>query len=271
LPPQGQKAFSPAREPGAGTCGIQRSSTHAPPDGGAFREGVIHTMFFDPTFILLIPALVFAMWAQWRVQSTYQKMSRVRAANGMTGREMARAIMTRNGITDVGVEEVGGMLSDHYDPRVKKVRLSANSYEGDSLASIAVAAHEVGHVLQHATGYAPLMVRSAIAPAAGFASGAAFPLFLIGLFFRSSLSLFLMDLGILLFAGALVFQLVTLPVEFNASKRALAQLTETGSIAPQEVAGAKKVLDAAALTYVAAAAVSALQLLRLLLIRDNRR
>jgi Zn-dependent membrane protease YugP len=271
LPPQGRKAVSPAREPGAGTCGIQYSSTHAPPDGGAFREGVIHTMFFDSTIILVFPALILAMWAQWRVQSTYQKMSRVRAANGMTGREMARAIMTRNGISDVEIEEVGGVLSDHYDPRAKKVRLSTNNYRGDSLASIAVAAHEVGHVMQHASGYAPLVVRSAIAPVAGFASGAAFPLFFIGLFFRSSLSLFFMDLGILLFSGALLFQLVTLPVEFNASKRALVQLTETGSIAPQEMAGAKKVLDAAALTYVAAAAMAALQLVRLLLIRDSRR
>ncbi|HVP14420.1 MAG TPA: zinc metallopeptidase [Terriglobales bacterium] len=226
---------------------------------------------YDPTFVLLIPAFILAMWAQWRVQSTYQKMSRVRAANGMTGRDMARAIMQRNGISDVGIEEIGGVLSDHYDPRTKKVRLSPGNYEGDSLASIAVAAHEVGHVLQHATGYAPLMARSAIAPAAGFASGAALPLFLIGLIFRSSLSFFLMDLGILLFAAALLFQLITLPVEFNASKRALAQLTETGSIAPDEVAGAKKVLDAAALTYVASAGVAALQLLRLLLLRNSRR
>ena len=228
-------------------------------------------MGFDPTFALLIPGIILAVWAQWRVQSTYQKMSRVRAANGMTGLEMARTIMTRNGISDVGVEEVGGVLSDHYDPRVKKVRLSALNYEGDSLASIAVAAHEVGHVLQHATGYAPLAMRSAIAPVAGFASMVAFPLFLVGLIFRSGMSLFLMDLGILFFSASLLFQLVTLPVEFDASKRALAQLTETGLIAPQEVKGAKKVLDAAALTYVAAAAVAALEVLRLVLLRNSRR
>ncbi len=231
----------------------------------------------DPTFILIVPALIFALWAQSRVQSTYQKLSRVRAANGMTGREMALAIMRRNGISDVGVEEVGGVLSDHYDPRVKKVRLSAENYEGGSLASIAVAAHEVGHVLQHARGYAPLLVRSAIAPAAGFASNLAFPLFFIGLFVSyaahgiSPTARFLMDAGILLFCGALFFQLVTLPGEFDASRRALAQLTETGAIAPQEVAGAKKVLDAAALTYVAAAAMAALQLLRLVLLRNSRR
>jgi hypothetical protein len=232
---------------------------------------------FDPTFVLLVPAMIFAFWAQSRVQGTYAKMSRVRAANGMTGREMALAIMRRNGISDVGVEEVGGVLSDHYDPRVKKVRLSAENYEGGSLASIAVAAHEVGHVLQHAKGYAPLMVRSAIAPAAGFATNLAFPLFIIGLFVSyaahgiSPTARFFMDAGIVLFSGALLFQLITLPVEFDASRRALAQLTETGSIAPQEVAGAKKVLDAAALTYVAAAAMAALQLLRLVLIRNSRR
>ena len=241
---------------------------------GVTDEGANEKMFFwgfDPTIIVLVPAMIFAFWAQWKVRSTYQKMSRVRAANGMTGRDMARTIMTRNGISDVGIEEVDGVLTDHYDPRVKKVRLSVNNFEGDSLASIAVAAHEVGHVMQHASGYAPLAIRSAIAPVAGFASTLAFPLFLIGLFFRSSMSLFLMDLGILFFSGAVFFQLVTLPVEFNASKRALAQLTETGAIAPQEVAGAKQVLDAAALTYVAAAAMAALQLLRLVLIRNSRR
>jgi len=230
-------------------------------------------MMFDPTFLLLIPTMIFAFWAQWKVQHTYQQMSRVRAANGMTGREMARSIMVRNGVSDVGIEEVEGVLSDHYDPRVRKVRLSTNNYGGDSLASIAVAAHEVGHVLQHSTGYAPLRLRSAIAPVAGFASGAAFPLFFIGLFFfrGGPIAGFLMDLGILFFAGAVVFHLITLPVEFDASRRALAQLSETGAIAPQEVAGAKKVLDAAALTYVAAAAMAAVQLLRLVLLRNSRR
>jgi len=228
---------------------------------------------FDPTFILLIPAMIFAFWAQWKVQSTYKRMSQVRAANGMTGRQMASTIMARNGISDVGIEEIGGVLSDHYDPRVKKVRLSAMNYEGDSLASIAVAAHEVGHVLQHSTGYAPLAFRSAFAPVASFGSAAAMPLFIVGLFFfrGSPFSGVLMDLGILFFSGAVLFQLVTLPVEFDASKRALAQLTETGSIATQEVEGAKRVLDAAALTYVAAAAMAALQLLRLVLLRNSRR
>jgi hypothetical protein len=225
----------------------------------------------DPTYMILIPALIFAMWAQWKVQHTYQKFSRVRAANGRTGREMALAIMTRNGVSDVAVEEVGGMLSDHYDPRVKKVRLSRAIYEGDSISSIAVAAHEVGHVLQHAQGYVPLAIRSAVAPVAQFGSLAAFPLFFIGAFFvRGVAGGWLIDLGIMLFTGAVLFQLVTLPVEFNASKRALAQLTESGAVMPQEVAQAKQVLDAAALTYVAAAAMAALQLLRMILIRNSR-
>ena len=230
-------------------------------------------LFWDPTYLLVLPALFFAFWAQWKVQSTYQKYSQVRAANGRTGREMALAIMNRNGVTDVAVEEVGGVLSDHYDPRVKRVRLSQVNYEGDSIASIAVAAHEVGHVLQHQQGYAPLAIRSAVAPVAQIGTLAAFPLFFIGIFFfrgHGPVAGFLMDLGIWFFTAAVAFQFVTLPVEFDASKRALAQLTETGAVMPEEVAGAKKVLDAAALTYVAAAAMAALQLVRLLLIRNSR-
>jgi Zn-dependent membrane protease YugP len=227
---------------------------------------------FDPTWALLIPAMIFAFWAQWRVQHTYQKWAQVRAANGMTGRQMAQAIMQRNGVTDVSVEPVDGMLSDHYDPRTRKVSLSGPIYQGDSISSIAVAAHEVGHVLQHAQGYPMLAMRSAMAPVVGFASTAAFPLFFIGLFFRiPGVSPILMDVGILFFAAAVLFHLITLPVEFDASKRALAQLTESGAVMPQEVAGAKQVLDAAALTYVAAAAMAALQLLRLVLLRNSRR
>jgi len=229
--------------------------------------------FFDPTFILLLPAMAFAMWAQWKVQSTFAEYSRVRASNGLTGRDMARQIMMRNGVSDVQVEAVDGMLSDHYDPRSRTVRLSSPNFAGDSISSIAVAAHEVGHVLQHQQGYMPLQLRSGIAPVVGIASTAAMPLFLIGLFIgpRMPFSGLLMDLGVVFFAGAVLFHLVTLPVEFDASKRALAELTSTGAVLPQEVAGAKKVLDAAALTYVAAAAMAALQLLRLLVLRENRR
>lgn len=227
--------------------------------------------FFDPTYLLLIPAMIFAMWAQWKVQHTYAQFSRVRAANGLTGRDMAVAIMNRNGVHDVRVEEVAGVLSDHFDPRAKVVRLSSQNYREPSLAAIAVGAHEVGHVLQHARGYVPLGLRSAVAPVAGFGSMLAFPLFFIGLIFGGGAAKWLMDLGILLFSGAVLFHLVTLPVEFDASKRALQELTSSGSIAPEEVAGAKKVLDAAALTYLAAAAMAALQLMRLVMIRNSRR
>jgi uncharacterized protein len=226
--------------------------------------------FGDPTFLLLIPALILSFWAQWKVQNTYRRLSRVPASGGRTGREVALAILNRNGLSDIGVEPVAGVLSDHYDPRVRRVRLSEMNYAGDSVAAIAVSAHEIGHVLQHAEGYAPMQVRSAIVPVVNVASMAAFPVFLIGMFFHSGMSVFLMDLGILLFSATLIFHLVTLPVEFNASKRALVQLTEMGTVGPEEVRGAKQVLDAAALTYVAAAAMSALQILRLLLIRNSR-
>lgn len=228
--------------------------------------------FFDPTMLIAIPGLIFAMWAQWKVQHTYQKYSQVPAANGMTGRAMAQSIMTRNGVADVAIEETQGVLSDHYDPRVKKVRLSPHNYREASVASIAVAAHEVGHVLQHAQGYVPLQIRSAIAPVASIGSMAAFPLFFIGFIFGNGSLLWLMDLGILLFTGALVFQIVTLPVEFDASRRAKAVLAQAGIVSTQEEArGVDKVLDAAAMTYVAAAAAGALQLVYLILRANQQR
>lgn len=230
-------------------------------------------MLFDPTFLLLLPAMGFALWAQHKVKSTYEKFSTVPAANGLTGRDMAGTIMSRNGVADVKIEAVAGVLSDHYDPGAKAVRLSAGNYGGRSIAAIAVAAHEVGHVLQHHQGWFPLVLRSQLAPVAGFGSMLAMPLFFIGLIFGAQLPFgtLLMDIGILFFAAAVLFHVVTLPVEFDASNRALAQLTSTGALMPQEVAGAKKVLDAAALTYVAAAAMAALQLVRLLMLRDSRR
>ena len=228
---------------------------------------------FDPTFLLLLPAMAFAMWAQHKVQSTYDQFVRVPAANGLTGRDMAAAIMQRNSVADVAIEPVSGVLSDHYDPMAKKVRLSEYNYGGRSIAAIAVAAHEVGHVLQHQQRWFPLMLRANLAPVAGFGSALATPLFFIDLIFGAKLPFgtLLMDIGILFFAAAVLFHVVTLPVEFDASNRALAQLTQTGALMPQEVAGAKKVLDAAALTYVAAAAMAALQLVRLLWLRDQRR
>ena len=228
---------------------------------------------FDPTFLLLLPAMAFAFWAQHKVKSTYEQFVHVPAANGLTGRDMAAAIMQRNSVEGVGIEPVAGVLSDHYDPMAKRVRLSEYNYGGRSIAAIAVAAHEVGHVLQHQQRWFPLMLRANLAPVAGFGSTLAMPLFFIGLIFGAKLPFgtLLMDIGILFFAAAVLFHVVTLPVEFDASNRALTQLTQTGALMPQEVAGAKKVLDAAALTYVAAAAMAALQLIRLLLIRDSRR
>jgi hypothetical protein len=226
---------------------------------------------FDPTMILVLPALAFAIWAQFKVRGTYEKFSRVPAANGLTGRQMAATIMSRNGVSDVSIEAAPGVLSDHYDPRAKAVRLSEPIYAGNSISAIAVAAHEVGHVLQHHQGYALLQIRSAIAPVASFGSMLAFPLFFIGMLVGTkAFGGVLMDLGILFFTGAVLFHMVTLPVEFDASKRALAQLTSTGAVMPDEVAGAKQVLDAAALTYVAAASMAALELLRLVLLRNSR-
>ncbi|MHB2155443.1 zinc metallopeptidase [Calditrichota bacterium GD2] len=223
--------------------------------------------FFDPTMILLIPAFILAVWAQIKVKSTYNKFKKVAAASGMTGAQVAKQILQRNGIYDVEVEPVAGELTDHYDPRVKKVRLSEYNYRSNSLASIAVAAHEVGHAIQHAQGYAPLKLRHAILPVTNFASYAAFPLFFIGFLFNGGM---LMQLGIIFFAAVVLFHVVTLPVEFNASWRALAQLKSTGLLMSTEVTAARKVLTAAALTYVAAAAMALLQLIRLIILANSR-
>src|SRR5258708_18130053 len=194
---------------------------------------------FDRTIVLMLPALAFAMWAGWNVKSRFGRDARVRAANGLTGRELARQIMARNGVADVAVEAVGGELSDHYDPASHTVRLSEPNYAGDSISSIAVAAHEVGHVLQHHDGYFPLQLRSSIAPAAGFASTAAWPLFIIGLLIGPRLPLagLLMDLGIAFFAGAGLFHVITLPVEFDASRRGLVPAPGTGGGLPPGVGG----------------------------------
>ncbi len=220
--------------------------------------------FWDPTMILLIPALLLAFYAQFKVRSTYNRYSQIHNARGLTGYQAALHLLQINGIQDVAVEEVQGTLSDHYDPRDKTVRLSSDNYRGASLAAIAVAAHEVGHVIQHATGYVPLKLRHSILPATNLGSMLAFPLFFIGFLFSFPA---LMDLGIIFFAGVVVFHLVTLPVEFNASNRAMRQLVNHGFLAREEAIGAKKVLNAAALTYVAATAVAAMHLIRLLILR----
>lgn len=224
-------------------------------------------LYMDSTFLLLIPAFILAMIAQARVQSTFNKYSQVRAQTHKTGAAVARELLDEAGLHDVPVEPVGGRLSDHYDPRSRTVRLSQDVHGGRSIAALAVAAHETGHALQHANGYVPLAVRSSLFPVAAFGSQAAFPLFFVGLLFASDA---LMTIGIWVFLAALAFQVVTLPVEFDASRRAMRLLDAGGYLATEEARGARSVLTAAALTYVAAVAVSLMQLLRLILLRGSR-
>jgi len=223
---------------------------------------------FDWTFVLLLPALAFAIWAQSKVRGTYQKYSQVRSRANITGAQAARRILDSQGLTDVKVEQVAGQLTDHYDPRKRVLRLSEAVYASPSLAALGVAAHETGHALQHKFNYAPLKLRSGLVPVAQFGTWLAFPLFFIG-FIIPSVN-WMMDLGILFFAGAVAFSLVTLPVEYNASSRAIKVLSSGGYLAPDETDGARKVLSAAAWTYVAAATMAILQLLRLILLRGAR-
>jgi Zn-dependent membrane protease YugP len=229
--------------------------------------------FWDPTMILLIPAIILAAYAQAKVQSTYAKYSEVRSASGRTGREIAQTILHANGLSDIQVTPGEGFLSDHYDPVHKTIKLSPHNYQESSVAAISVAAHECGHAIQHAHNYAPLTMRTAIFPLANIGTSLAWIFIIAGFIFANRLSVFgvgLLDIGIFLFTFGVIFQLVTLPVEFDASKRAVVQLNQLGLVSPDEQRGVKKVLDAAALTYVAAAAAAILQLIRLLLIRGRR-
>lgn len=224
--------------------------------------------FFDPTMVLLIPAILLAVYAQMRVQGTFARYLNVPAQSGRTGAQVARDLLDSSGLQDVTIDVVPGRLTDHYDPRHRILRLSADVFHGRSLAAIGVAAHETGHAVQHGHAYFPLSIRNGLFPVANIGSRLAFPLFILGFFMQSPL---LIDIGIILFAFAVGFQVITLPVEFNASSRALAMLEGRGILERgQEVAGARKVLSAAALTYVAATAVALLQLVRLLLIRGSR-
>ncbi len=223
-------------------------------------------MFTMNDMMLLLPALILSVYAQWKVSSTFKKMSERRAASGMTGAQVARMLLQRNGIDDVKVETVPGSLSDHYDPTNKVLRLSEPVYDSNSLAALGVAAHETGHAIQHHTAYSALSLRSTILPVANIGSKLAIPLFLGGMLMRMDI---LVTIGIVMFLGAVAFTLVTLPVEFNASRRALAQLTSGGFLRNDEIQGAKSVLDAAALTYVAAAAMAVVQLIRLIMIRNH--
>lgn len=228
-------------------------------------------MFFDPTYILVLIGLGLSMLASSKMKSTFAKYSKVRSLTGITGREAAARILQAEGITDVRIEHVSGNLTDHYDPRTKTVRLSDATYNNPSVAAIGVAAHECGHVMQHHQSYAPLKWRTALVPAANLGSNLAWPLIIIGLLINSSSSALLINIGIALFTAAVLFQLVTLPVEFNASSRALEVAGRAGLLNPQEVGQTREVLQAAAMTYVAAAAGSILQLLRLLILTRGRR
>ena len=229
--------------------------------------GYPYGFYFDPTYILLIIGLVISLIASTRMKSTFSKYRRVRSDSGLTGAQTAERILAAAGIYDVKIVPVQGSLTDHYDPRTKTVSLSQDVYGQTSVASVCVAAHECGYAIQHAVNYAPLNIRSAIVPVANLGSSLSWPIFLAGLIFSMRS---LLMLGIVLFSLAVLFQLVTLPVEFNASSRALRLLESTGILSTEENLGARRVLTAAALTYVAALASSILQLLRLIILAGGR-
>jgi Zn-dependent membrane protease YugP len=218
--------------------------------------------------ILVVPMIILSIICQANVSSTFKKYGRVSTSRGLTGAEAARNLLKRNNILDVKIERVRGHLTDHYDPRTKTLRLSDQIFSGSSVAALGVAAHESGHAVQHAESYRPIMLRGTLVPAANVGSMAGPYLALIGFFFNSGL---LVNIGILLFSVAVVFYLITLPVEFNASARALEMLERDGMLSSAEIGGSKKVLKAAALTYVASALVAVMSLARLILLSRNRR
>lgn len=227
--------------------------------------------YWDPTYILVVIGAVICMIASARVKGTFNKYSQLRSRSGMNGAQVAQRVLQAAGIYDVQVRHVSGSLTDHYDPRTKTVNLSDPVYNATSVAALGVAAHECGHAIQHAKSYAPLSIRSALVPIANFGSMLAWPVILIGLFFNTRSSGLIIDIGILLFSAAVLFQLVTLPVEFDASRRALVMLRTQGILADDELKYTRRVLKSAALTYVASAAAAILQLLRIILITNGRR
>ena len=229
----------------------------------------VHSLGIEPLYIILIvPTIILSIWAQIKVKTTFSKYSKVACSRATTGLDAANMLLKSNGITDVKVEHVGGSLTDHYDPSSKKLRLSDPVYRNNSIAAVGVAAHEAGHALQHANKYGPLVLRSTLVPVANIGSAAGPWLAIAGYFFQYSL---LINIGIALFAGAVLFYLITLPVEFNASARAIAILRENRVLSEQELKGVKKVLSAAALTYVASALTALMSLLRLILMSRRRR
>lgn len=227
--------------------------------------------YWDPTYILVVIGAVICMIASARVKGTFNKYSQLRSMSGMNGAQVAQRVLQAAGIYDVQVRHVSGSLTDHYDPRTKTVNLSDPVYNATSVAALGVAAHECGHAIQHAKSYAPLSIRSALVPIANFGSMLAWPVILIGLLFNTRSSGLIIDIGILLFSAAVLFQLVTLLVEFDASRRALVMLRTQGILADDELKYTRRVLKSAALTYVASAAAAILQLLRIILITNGRR
>ncbi|MHB1361813.1 MAG: zinc metallopeptidase [Thermoleophilia bacterium] len=222
---------------------------------------------FFTSMLLLIPGVLLSLYAQLKVKSTYKEYSQKQAASGVTGAQASRRLLDQEGLTDVGIEEIAGNLTDHYDPRERVMRLSQGVARGTSLAALGVAAHETGHAIQDARGYVPMKIRSAVVPAASFGSSLGPMIFLMGLFFSAARPL--MMIGIILFTAAVIFQIVTLPVEFDASSRAMTLLQSNGLVVSSEAAGARKVLTAAALTYVAATLMAILSLLRMIIISRN--
>ena len=223
---------------------------------------------FDPLYFLILISVVIAMVAQYKVKSTYSKYSRVRSDLGLTGAQAAQKILNMNGIYDVSIQHIAGDLTDNYNPRNKVLSLSDAVYNSTSIAAIGVAAHECGHAIQHDVGYAPLLIRNTIAPVVNIASSLSWIFIAAGLFFGMSPTL--IHVGIIMFSLAVLFELITLPVEFNASGRALTILSDSGMLYPDETAGVKKVLSAAAMTYVASALTAVLQLLRLIMLFGRR-
>lgn len=224
--------------------------------------------YYDTTYILVIFAFLLSVFASFGVKGTFSKYDRIKNMRGITGRDAAREILDRNGLGNIAIEHIAGSLTDHFDPKANVIRLSDATFYSTSVAAIGVAAHEAGHAIQHAVDYKPIKMRNAVIPVANIGSSLSMPIFVLGLILgRTGLAF----AGIILFSAVLIFQLVTLPVEFNASGRALSILDSTGMLSEKEVGQAKKVLTAAAMTYVAAVASTALQLFRLLLILNNRR
>lgn len=223
-------------------------------------------MYFDSTYLILLPAILFALWAQSRVKSTYAKYSREFA--GLTGAEAARMVLEMNGVNDVDIRPIAGELTDHFDPKTNTISLSQGVYNVTSVAAVGIAAHEAGHAVQYAVGYSPIKLRTAIIPVTNIGSTLSWPLLLIGVLLGNQT---LAMAGVVLFCAVVLFQLITLPVEFNASNRALDTLGASGYLQPEQLNGAAKVLRAAAMTYVAALAQALAQLLRLLMIANRSR